>query len=263
MNRQILSTIMLVVFLALSMLAIAQDRVGERQVGIIAHRGYWTTAGSSQNSRASLHKAQELEIFGSEIDVWVTTDGVVMVNHDNKYNGVVLEKSTAEECRKLMLSNGELMPTLDELLAQLAESRSGTKLIIEIKAHSSAERDYAAADAAMALVRRHKIEKEVEYISFSMHACNRLLKNDPKAKVAYLSGDKSPNELHKMGHTGLDYNIKVFREHPDWVAEAHALGMLVNVWTVDKPKDIIEMINLGVDYVTTDEPVLMRKLLNE
>ena len=80
--------LMLLALAPLSMLSAQGRRTHE--VGIIAHRGHWRTAGSSQNSRVSLQKAQDLNLFGSEIDVWLTTDGVVMVNHDNKYDGVVL-----------------------------------------------------------------------------------------------------------------------------------------------------------------------------
>ena len=38
--------------------------------------------------------------------------------------------------------------------------------------------------------------------------------------------------------------------------------MSVNVWTVDKPEVITEMINLGVDCITTNAPELVRELLN-
>ena len=65
-----------------------------------------------------------------------------------------------------------------------------------------------------------------------------------------------------MGLTGIDYNIKVFRQHPEWVAEAHALGMNVNVWTVDEAEDIQAMQQLGVDYITTNKPKLCEELIN-
>ena len=38
--------------------------------------------------------------------------------------------------------------------------------------------------------------------------------------------------------------------------------MSVNVWTVDKAEVITEMINLGVDSITTNTPELVRELLN-
>ncbi|MFA7584534.1 MAG: glycerophosphodiester phosphodiesterase, partial [Proteiniphilum sp.] len=39
---------------------------------IIAHRGYWKTGGSAQNSIAALVKADSIGIFGSEVDVWLS-----------------------------------------------------------------------------------------------------------------------------------------------------------------------------------------------
>jgi glycerophosphoryl diester phosphodiesterase len=47
------------------------------------------------------------------------------------------------------------------------------------------------------------------------------------------------------------------------VKEAHDLGMSVNVWTVNKEKDIKAMIDLGVDCITTNDPALVRKLLGK
>ena len=43
------------------------------------------------------------------------------------------------------------------------------------------------------------------------------------------------------------------------VTSAHDLGMKVNVWTVNKREDIEKMIDLKVDYITTDEPLLVRE----
>ena len=37
---------------------------------VVAHRGFWRTEGSDQNSIASLLKADELGAWGAEFDVW-------------------------------------------------------------------------------------------------------------------------------------------------------------------------------------------------
>ena len=37
--------------------------------------------------------------------------------------------------------------------------------------------------------------------------------------------------------------------------------MSVNVWTVDKADDIRQMMNLGVDQITTNNPELTREIL--
>ena len=38
------------------------------------------------------------------------------------------------------------------------------------------------------------------------------------------------------------------------VKRAHAAGMKVNAWTVDEEKDVIQMLENGVDGIITDRP---------
>ena len=51
------------------------------------------------------------------------------------------------------------------------------------------------------------------------------------------------------------------KQHPEWVKESHKLGLEVNVWTVDKEDDMKYFIGLGVDYITTNQPEQLQKLL--
>ena len=227
----------------------------------IAHRGDWMQEGSAQNSRASLQRALDLGIFGSEIDIWLTRDGHIMVNHDRTFQGITPEDTTFAACKKIRLKNGERMPQLKDLLKILKKSKSPTRLVVEVKSHSLPQWSRDCAAAAVAVIRKYGVEDRVLYISFSIEACETIHQLAPKADVAYLSGNRAPKELHDMGLTGIDYNIKVFRQHPEWVAEAHALGMNVNVWTVDEAEDIQAMQQLGVDYITTNKPALCENLL--
>ena len=55
------------------------------QPKVIAHRGYWTAPGSAQNSLASFAKADSIGVYGSEMDVWLTGDDKLVVNHDQVY----------------------------------------------------------------------------------------------------------------------------------------------------------------------------------
>ena len=63
-----------------------------------------------------------------------------------------------------------------------------------------------------------------------------------------------------MRINGIDYHYKVFEKKPEWVKEAHELGMKVNVWTVNNTEDIKNMLKLNVDYITTDHPVEALKI---
>ena len=101
----------------------------------------------------------------------------------------------------------------------------------------------------------------MEYIAFSLNICEQLAKLTPESEIAYLNGNLSPAELKKKGINGIDYNQKVLEKHPEWVEEAHRLGMKVNVWTVNKEDMMRKFIDMKVDYITTDYPLETQKLL--
>ena len=227
----------------------------------IAHRGEWRSEGSAQNSRTSLQRALDLNIFGSEIDIWLTRDDHIMVNHDVKYQGVSLQDASFAQCKRLRLGNGERMPQLKHLLKIMKRSKSPTRLVVEVKPHRDPLRSRRCAAMAINEIRRRGLEDRVMYISFSLEACLTIHAMAPEADVAYLEGDRTPADLHRMGLNGIDYHFSKFQAHPEWVGEAHRLGMNVNTWTVDKPEDIRAMKALGVDYITTNEPARCEELI--
>lgn len=258
MKNTIISLAAATLLLASATMAFAGNKKGSK---VIAHRGYWkAVAEKTQNSRAAMQHAFDQNFYGSETDVWITTDGTLMVNHDPSFGGVTIQSSTYDQCKDLTLSNGEKMPRLEDFLVMLQGSKTKTKLIIEIKSNGNANRDVAAAYEAVRLVKEKKLQKRVEYISFSEVACVALHAADPKAKIAYLSGDKAPAELRKLGLTGFDYTLKNVRENPTWIDEAHKLGLTVNLWTLNSEADIKEANRIGADYVTTNEPERARTI---
>ena len=230
------------------------------QTKVIAHRGFWKTEGSAQNSIAALMKADSIGCYGSEFDVWLTADGELVVNHDSSYDGVHMEKSSAADINKLKLANGELMPTLQQYFE--AAQNTTIKLILELKKLSTPELETEAVQKIIAMVKKYNLDNRIEYISFSKFAIEEFIRLSPKGTpVYYLSGNLTPQELKDMGCAGPDYNLKVFKEHPQWIEECHKLGMKVNVWTVNSVENMEWCIQHKVDFITTDEPVELQKLL--
>ncbi|MDR1681737.1 MAG: glycerophosphodiester phosphodiesterase [Prevotellaceae bacterium] len=233
----------------------------QAQTQIIAHRGYWDKLGSAQNSLSSLENAIKFGAYGSELDVWLTKDGVVVLNHDDNYQGVVIQTATCEELSALRLANDEPLPTLQQYIDR-AKKQSSTKLIVEIKTHATAERDAQAARETARLIDEGGIAGMVDYISFSEHVCKELIRLNPAHRVAYLNGEKSPAVLKAEGYWGLDYAWSVLKEqHPEWIREAKALGLTTNVWTVNNVERMQYFLSQGIDYITTDNPQLLKGLL--
>ena len=233
------------------------------QPKIVAHRGYWRTDGSAQNSITSLQKAAAVGCYGSEFDVWLTADGVPVVFHDATIDGIRIEDTTFATLMNHRLQNGEFIPTLQQYLTE-GSRIEGCQLILEIKPHRNEVRDKRIADMCVELVRSLGLEKKTEYISFSKVVCQRLHEITPDSKVAYLNGELSPAQIKEMGLTGIDYNEKVFVKHPEWLQEAKQLGVEVNVWTVDGEENLRHHVNLqGVDLITTNDPEILKGILAE
>ena len=249
------------IFILMAALLVGLTAVAQPK--IVAHRGYWRTDGSAQNSITSLQKAAAVGCYGSEFDVWLTADGVPVVFHDATIDGIRIEDTTFATLMNHRLQNGEFIPTLQQYLTE-GSRIEGCQLILEIKPHRNEVRDKRIADMCVELVRTLGLEKKTEYISFSKVVCQRLHEITPDSKVAYLNGELAPAQIKEMGLTGIDYNEKVFVKHPEWLQEAKQLGVEVNVWTVDGEENLRHHVNLqGVDLITTNDPEILKGILAE
>ena len=231
----------------------------QAQTQVIAHRGFWKTEGSAQNSITALEKAAEEKLYGSEFDVQVTLDGKLIVNHDSKFQGFVIAETPYKQLKKIRLANGEKLPNLKKYLKK--GKKQDIQLILEIKSHKSKEVEDKMVADIVKMVKKMNLEEQVEYIAFSLNVCEQLVKHTPNSEIAYLNGDIAPAELKKKGINGIDYNQNVLFKHPEWVKEAHELGMKVNVWTVNKVENMQKFIDMKVDYITTDQPLETKELL--
>ena len=232
------------------------------QPKVISHRGYWTAPESAQNSIASFTKADAIGVFGSEIDVWLTADDKLIVNHDRVYKGtdINMEKSTLKEITSIVLPNGENIPTLDAYL-RLVATKPNTRLILEMKSLSDLKREDLATEKIVKALRKYNLLDRTDIIAFSINACLAFKKLMPDGRIFYLNGDLAPRSIKKLGLTGIDYSMSVLRKNPKWVEQAHKEGLEVNVWTVDTEEDMRYFIDLGVDYITTDYPERLQALL--
>ncbi len=265
----------LAAFLLLPMLLSAQqpqDTLKAKKPGIVAHRGFHRSEGSAENSISSMQHAFANGFEGTEFDVQLTSDNVAIVFHDSKMQGHVICDTPFDTLRQLQaftLKNGETVPTLDEFLEacsiaikeQLPREKH-TQLFFEIKPLQRKEQRYHLIGQIIEAVGKYQLHDDIFFISFDLDACVMMAQLLPDIPVAYLEGDLSPKQLQEKGITDIDYHWSKFAAHPEWVKEAHDLGMTVNVWTVNTPEKALEMLQLGVDYITTDEPLQMREWLD-
>lgn len=235
-------------------------------MGIVAHQGYWNCeeAGLAHNSVASLKSAQDYGFWGSEFDVNMTKDEVLVVFHDNRTANMKFVEHPYADFAEVRLPNGEPIPTLEDYLRQARKCKT-TKLVFELKAHPTPELEDRAVELSLQLLKKYHLLKpeRVMFISFSHHACQRFVEWAPDIDVQYLGTDIRPAVLAKEGIMGIDTHMGVFAKDETWIQEARANGMSVNIWTVDKDDDIRRYLPMRMDHFTTNEPERVRTLLGE
>lgn len=225
---------------------------------VVAHRGYWNAPGSAQNSIRSLVKADSIGADGSEFDVWMCNDGVVVLNHDGNINGLDIQTNPSSVICQQKLKNGENVPTLDQFL-KVAQNLD-IDLVLEVKWHGTPEREDSCIMRCIELLRKYDLLDRTIFISFSKNACKTIGANVARPNQ-YLAGDLNPKQIKELGCTGADLNYWVYEKHPDYVPELKDRAMEVNVWTVNKENEIQKVIDYNADYVTTDAPELAQKLV--
>jgi glycerophosphoryl diester phosphodiesterase len=223
---------------------------------VVAHRGAWKTRGLPQNSIESLREAMRLGCTGSEFDVQMTADSVLVLCHDNSYFGKTIEKHTYRELAETKLSNGETIPRLEKALME-GMKQTDTRLFLEIKSSSTVERTVLSAEKIVQTVNEMGAQPWVFYISFDYETVKRIKQLVPSSAVAYLSGNVSPEQLKQDRITGLDYQYNVFKKDTGMIRNARESGLSLNVWTVNSSGDMDLFLVHGFDYITTDEPELL------
>lgn len=250
-------------FISMSACKPAQSSMKLATNQVIAHRGAWKAKNLPENSIAALKHAIALGCAGSEFDVRMTSDHVLVVNHDADYNDLIIEESTYLELSKYKLSNGELLPTLKDYLLAGMKNNPGTGLVCEIKPSKIEGRNVLMAEKALELVAELGAERYVSYyISFNIEVLQRIIEIDPNVKTQYLDGTLSPEDLKKKGISGLDYAMPVFKNKREWIESAKTYNLKLNAWTVNKVDDMDWFLGYGFDYITTNEPELLFERIN-
>lgn len=230
----------------------------------VAHRTFHKN-GIAENSLAGFIAAEKLGVWGSEIDVHLTKDNVVVVNHNATVptdpKNRKIEEHTYAELSDIRLSNGEPLPKFEDFLKAMESEVANMNLVLEIKTQYTPGNNEKLVDKCVELIRNHGLEKRVAWIAFDYGICKRAAKAMPDNMVMYLGGNLTPKQCKADGIMGIDYSANVLK--PEWIEEAHQLGMAVNVWTVNGSMEMVDFIGKEVDYITTDNPDVLKDLLSK
>jgi glycerophosphoryl diester phosphodiesterase len=170
------------------------------------------------------------------------------------------------------VENG-LVLTLDRLLEYITATPGSLRLAIETKHPTRHTRK--VEEALVECLRRYGLLGErgpvewagkpaVRMMSFSQLAVRRMAELAPGMPTVQLIGKRLRpvrRELLLGNATAMGPGVALLRADPDFVADAHAAGKQVHVWTVNRPSDMDLVRSLGVDAVITDHPDEMLRRL--
>lgn len=234
-----------------SFVVVEQEELPQRLTKIIAHRGFWNTEGSYENTLTSLEKAFSIGADGVEFDVWSTKDEILVVHHDPNHHGLKINETTYSKLSRYKMPNGEILPTLRDYLHKLKEFPN-LVAFLEIE-------DMKAAELAPKIVEQEGIENEIFYISFMKYACNQMLSEDNSLHVELLFGNGHPYSTFQLlneGFKGIDYSFDCFKSNPNIIKEAKKSGLTISTWTVNTVEGYEWASQEGIDFITTDRPDL-------
>jgi glycerophosphoryl diester phosphodiesterase len=142
---------------------------------------------------------------------------------------------------------------------------------VEIK-NSPHDADFDPEDrgaaAVVDLLRARDRRDDVLVSSFHLPTIDRVHELDATVATGYLVVvDPLPipalEIAHEHGHRAVHPHFAAMgEEHAEnAVARAAALGLGLNVWTVNDPPDIVRLAEAGVDSIITDTPRIARQAL--
>ncbi len=246
--------------LSLFLVALAWAAVAAGQPHILSHRGFYTNPAVDENSLDALREAQrlhhEMGLEACEFDVHMTTDGELVVRHDNKINGKLsCQGSTLAEIKSFTLPGGNKIPTLREWFEQ-ARKTPDFKLALELKGHATPQIETQVIEKVLSLAREMNMMNQLMFLSFSLHACKEFVRLAPGSYVILNSGnvneEVTPQRAKDFGFAAISYNLNVFFNHVGWIDEARQLGLDTYLWMCEDPYLIDWATAYGVTWITTD-----------
>jgi len=189
-------------------------------------------------------------------------------------------------------ADGERIPTLREVISLLKERKDlKTRICIEIKTSPEEPEmtpsPQVVVDSVIRLLDEEEFLSRILFLSFDWRPLIHAQKIAPAVPTLFLSVSSLDLDNIQRGRPGAspwmagididDYDGSIPRAvraaggklwgpyfnsvNSKQVEEAHDLGMKVFVWTPDSEKDMLRMMKMNVDGITTNRPDILLKLL--
>jgi len=227
-----------------------------------------------ENSLASFVAAMQEGADGIELDVELTSDGQLVVMHDDTFDRTstcrgCVSAYTFDAARACRLTNfaGEISSEPPPTLAEVYDALPPQALVnVELKVYGAACSTATTGATALARasaieIKRLGVQHRTLFSSFSEEAAAAIKLEDPALYSAQLMTGVQPTAIARAVERNLDAIHPLFLIPATTVARMQEAGLQVNIWTVVLPGDMQQSLVKGVDAIITDEPGLLRQVL--
>ena len=235
---------------------------------IIGHRG--GAAGYPENTLINFKRAVELGADGVEFDVQLSKDGEIVVIHDELIDrtmtGTGLVKDhTLQELKEMSAGEfysadfkEEKIPTLREVLEIVKDLEV---INIELKNYLPYPK---LEEKVLKLVEEFDIREKVIISSFNHYSLQKVKKMQPEINTGALLMSKMINPSDYAFKRGFDaLNLHFLTADQEIIDKSHFMGLQVNVYTVNFPESVVELLDKGVDMIITDDIEMALELREE
>ncbi len=230
---------------------------------VVGHRG--ASAHAPENTLAAFRLAREQGADAIELDAKRCASGDVVILHDPTLErttdgeGGVHEWSLAE-LHTLNAGKGERIPTLDEVFEDV-----GRFMLVNVEVTNYTTRGDGLEEAAVSVVRRHRLEQRVLFSSFNPLSVRKLAVLAPEVPRAILYSARMPLHLRNVWLAPFVRHEFRHPDHtlvtPELVRKLGAQNLRVNAWTINDPEEVRRVADCGVHGIIGDSPSAIRKAL--
>ena len=222
---------------------------------VIAHRG--ASQAAPENTVEAFRLAREFGADWVELDVRRTSDGVAVIHHD----------AHLADGRRIGRMHADELPDYVPSLAEALEACEGMGVHIEIK-NLPDDPDYDSenlvADAVAGLIAAYLGPSRAVVSSFNVNATDAVRAVDPTIPTALNCGIVVPAQAVARARAHKMAAVHPFDAMCDagFVRRAHEAGLAVNVWTINDPSRMSDLLAMGVDGLITDVPDVARAVVD-
>lgn len=233
----------------------------------IAHRG--ASAYEPENTLRAFERAIQMGATMLELDVHLSRDDYPVVIHDAELSrttngtGRVDEMSLAQ-IKRLDAGWGEQVPTLLEVI-ELARGRA--QLYVELKGQRTPEPVVKALRAArfvdQAVVGSFYpwLTQKVKFLEPAIRTSVLIRREDRKAEFVEWALAVEADYVHPCWENESPTPHKLIT--PAMVAAIRRCGLGIILWHEERPAELRELVEFGVDGICTDTPDILAEILQE